>query len=478
MNEKKTDKSVEFFERYTNWIESQDSLQIILKFFRKYFLAATFVSLVLIGSIHFASTLLNETKKSSPAIEEQRQTIAKMFQQILHLEKNVNSLQKEILFLKKYISLHDLKLHQVNIQGKSFKPSGKTIWISQPQITLSNFVFQNTIRKNFIYVQEIISGEIKLNDQAISLKNSLQKISLELTAGLDSYDLQILKLRFKDISGTIFSGAGSLTIKKDNQAPILKKNLTLDHLRIHIQDQESGWKNLRLTTLPHQQIFEASQDNKGIFSLEEKEEGVFLSLPWKDLGSWESIQVLAFDMTGNTSQTEIKQLPRPKIDMISGKSVSLPVVLPVSSSQAPEPLVQSRIFLEKYQNGSFEFFKDVTAGPINLGEGLYRAKAFFQEDSFRGPFSDSILFTVDNTAPTGKIILEKKDTFLHWEIETYEENIEIQTTVRANQKILALNIEGKQSKCEISNDFPQVEVQVTLKDAAGNETKITKTWTP
>lgn len=478
MNEKKTDKSVEFFERYTNWIESQDSLQTILKFFRKYFLAVTFVSLVLIGTIHFTSTLLNETKKSSPAIEEQRRAIAKMSQQIVDLEESVNSLQKEILFLKKYISLHDLKLHQVNIQGKPFKASGKTIWTSQGEVTLSNFVFQNTIRKNFIYAQEIISGEIKLNDQAISLKNSLQKISLELTPRSDSYHLQILKLRFKDISGTIFSGAGSLTIKKDNQAPILKKNLTLDHLQIHIQDRESGWKKLHLTTLPNQKIFEASQDNKGVFFLEEKETGVFISLSWKDLGSWESIQVLAQDMTGNTTQAEIKQLPRPKIDMISGKSVSLPVVLPVSSSLTPDPLVQSRIFLEKYQNGSFEFFKDVTAGPINLGEGLYRAKAFFQEGSFRGPFSDSILFTVDNTPPTGKITLEKKDTFLHWEIETYEKNIQIETTVRGNQEILALNIEGKQSKCEISNDFPQVEIQVTLKDAAGNETKINKTWTP
>lgn len=100
-----------------------------------------------------------------------------------------------------------------------------------------------------------------------------------------------------------------------------------------------------------------------------------------------------------------------------------------------------------------------------------------QLDAFRhSAYLGKLPSQADTTPPQGTLTISEEGQKLAWQIETLETGLEILTSVEWEGGVLALKVAGKIGACEIPALCQEATVRTTMRDNAGNETKLTQVW--
>ena len=190
----------------------------------------------------------------------------------------------------------------------------------------------------------------------------------------------------------------------------------------------------------------------------------------------QKLEALTLELRLSQKELALTKLPRPAILTPVAAVIASPVSLKIVRPETA--LAQSKLvlYVEQLVKETFVFVKESADAALTLTDGTYRVRAYLSQNDTQGPYSDSVIFRVDNTPPQGTLTIEKQDQSLIWKIETMEERVQIATTIEWESGFLALKTPGKEGNCQLPANCSQATVRVILKDEAGNEASLSQVW--
>ena len=385
------------------------------------------------------------------------------------------SLEKQLDRLKQINQLGRIPLSQMNINGRDVTLlKSRIFWIRKHTLKLSRLKFGAADDRQSILAITNIRCRYSLNKKPQQECSDIQGILvIPLPSNQAKFTIWFPQITFNDSSETEYMGFAFFTVIIDTHPPKIQTKLQDKVLDIFVEEKEAihqillrldGYKTFTISPKHHKGF-------RWISGVRHQ-----LRIPLARLGEWKKMEIIATDLAGNEDQRILRKLPKPQIMQKSGIILNLPVVLKITYPITPSSHSQLHLEIERFQGGSYKHLKETAAGPLNLADGLYRAKAFLIESGERGPCSDPLIFRVDNVAPKGTIKLERKAKELHWEIKTNEEKISIKSSAKWENGLLALDVHGHKGSCPIPEKAKRIVIEVILRDQAGNETNIIKTW--
>ena len=344
-------------------------------------------------------------------------------------------------------------------------------------IELTQLRFQDGTSDETLLAQTIVRCQYTLAQGSTqTLEGEDNRLVLKLPAKDIKFGVQLKNIHFIGANGQNYTGFGFFEVQIDSRPPQLKAAIDKGTLTLEMQDENSGIASL--TLMIDGKSKKQLTPTSSAVPWQRNGSSYRLALPLASLSDWQNLDLVLRDGAGNTASTSLGRLPRLQIDQASGKAFTLPIVLPIVRPEYVGADTQTFLYIEQLSEGSYRFYRELLAGPLLLPEGVFRARAFLRKNGKTGPYSEAVVFRVDTTPPQGQISLEQKQDNLAWKIITRETEVTIATTIRQQQRLLALNVTGPTGSCRLDDRSKPVQIEVTLQDQAGNRSRLTKEWRP
>lgn len=467
------------FEQYAQWLENwliKQSLPWLRCHKRPILLGL--IATGIVGAL--LSFLLPILRNSHPT-----NVLQKLKEQVIGLERKLQVLEEQQQGFRTQFDL----LQNIYYQGripllclelndrKMSLADTKLFWIKENTLKLSRLYFLGAEQTQEILASHNLFCRYRINQgtqqEVIGIGET---VVIPLPAGNDRFSLEFFEIRFTSQQQKQFHGFAYFTVYLDKEVPQLDVVLNPTRLDIHVVEKQSGILKLQVDMDNGRSIIVAEPKTYAPFRWSKSLEGEEFQLDEKYWHDWQRLTVLVEDVAGNTKQRVFKRLPSLRIEQKSGMSCGVPVVLRVTADPQLSSHAQVHLYLERLLNGQFVFYRETVLGPLSLPEGSYRARVFVKEEGERGVDSEAVVFHVDTSPPQGHLILAQDKQTLLWKLSTPEDKINCWTTVEWQGRFLVLKSTQREGQCELPADFGRLSVQATLRDEAGNETVLTKSW--
>lgn len=501
--EKKEDTYTDTFQQCAQWLENNRWIRAAVEWLKQNVKFAIGLVLILMSILYLwfsydraatgsqgeiADKMAMEIHELNLAVAKLRQDIegieARRAHQEERLWKENGHIRMQLDIIKEAGSFGKIPLSRMQINGREVSLEvTKSFWVSEANLKLSRLGFGEsqgdpiTAREDIVCSYSVNRGP----QQDVTGVGDTVTIPLSVTGDEKKFAFLFSKITFKTSPKDEYTGFGSFTVYLDQEKPEIIAEMEENNLRVTIYDEggDAVGDSIALKVSSEcldpkfDKTWEVTPANPYPFEWTRLQRKHQVRLPARELANWEKLNLQVADIAGNIAKISMRNLPLPKFDTATGSHLSLPVVLNVVSVA---PTYLTRLSVEKFENGMFQYLRETGLGAMSLPEGRYRAKAFFVVDGERGPYSLPVEFFVDTTPPHAEISLRQEENRLYWQINPSEKKVKLWTSVEWEGKFQALNAVGNAGYCELPEQAERVTVQVRLQDEAGNENVLTKVW--